>query len=247
MLTLYGKNLGMTQKFAENGDCIPLTVIQCGPCVVVQKKTVEKEGYNALQLGFEEMKKAQSLNRPKKGHFAKAKTPMYRWLGEYRTDNIEVVNVGDSLNVDLFQVGDNLNIRGKTKGRGFQGVMKRHNKSGGAASHGSHFHRAPGSIGMCTDPARVIKGMRLPGHMGNVYRTIKNLKVVGIDVENNLLFVKGAVPGSKNGYLRITNPTVELQERFKKAEETKPEAEQKEAAEEKAAPEKIDSEEVKNA
>jgi large subunit ribosomal protein L3 len=244
MLTLYGKNLGMTQEFAENGDMVPVTVIQCGPCIVVQKKTVDKEGYCALQLGFDEIKKAQRVNRPRKGHFQKAKTPMFRRLGEYRADDLDDVNVGDSLSVELFQIGDLLNIRGKSKGRGFQGVIKRHNKSGGAASHGSHFHRTTGSIGMCADPAKVIKGMRMPGHMGSEFKTIKNLKVIAIDAENNLLFVKGAVPGAKNGFLKISQPKIKLGERLPKP--SKQEDVPAETAE-KVAEEVKESQEVENA
>lgn len=222
-LGLMGKNLGMTQKFDEHGDMVPVTVIKCGPCAVVQKKVLEKEGYWALQLGFDEVKKAQRLNRARKGLFQKAKTPLFKHLGELRLEKDEGVNVGDTLGVNLFQVGDSIKVRGKTKGRGFQGVIKRHGKSGGGASHGSHFHRAPGSIGMCTDPARVIKNMRLPGHMGDDFRTVKNLKVVEIDVENNLLFVKGAVPGSKNGLLTLTNTAATLSERLPKKEVPKAE------------------------
>ena len=247
MLTLYGENLGMSQKFTENGDLVPVTVIKCGPCTVVQKKTKDKEGYNALQLGFAEVKKLQNVKRARKGHFQKAKTPIFRWLGEFRADNLEEVNVGDSLGVDLFRVGDPLSIRGKTKGRGFQGVIKRHGKAGGGASHGSHFHRAPGSIGMCASPAKVIKGMKMPGHMGDEFRTIKNLKVIDIDTENNLLFVKGAVPGAKSGFLKITNIVAKLNERFKKAESEKSQDEKEEAAVAETAEENKDSGEVKNA
>lgn len=216
MLGLLGKKLGMTQKFTGEGDVVPVTVIRCGPCAVVQKKIRGKEGYNALQLGFEEVKKAQRVNRPAKGHFARAKTSLYRYLGECRENNIENVNVGDCLDVGLFEVGDRLNIRGITKGRGFQGVVKRHGFSGGPASHGSHTHRAPGSIGMCADPGRVLKNTKLPGHMGSEFRTIKNMEVVEVDLPNNLLFVRGAVPGSRNGLVRITNASVDLSARFKK-------------------------------
>lgn len=232
MLTLYGKKLGMTQKFVENGDLIPVTVIQCGPCTVVQKKTKKKEGYNALQLGFDEVKKLQRVNRSKKGHFQKAKTPVFRYVSEIRTEDVDLLNVGDSITAEVFHTGDKLNIRGLTKGRGFQGVIKRHGKHGGGAAHGSHFHRAPGSIGQNSSPARVIPGMKMPGHMGDEFKTIKNLEV--ISVENNLLFVKGAVPGAKNGLLRITTPKVKLVDRFKKKEEaaTEPAPAKEETAEE---------------
>lgn len=221
MLGYLGRKLGMTQKFDEKGDAIPVTVIKCGPCTVIDKRTKERDGYCALQLGFEEEKKAQKVSKSLKGHFQKAKTPLFKQLGELRTGDIENINVGDSLNIGMMQVGDNVNVVGTTKGRGFQGVIKRHGKSGGAASHGSHFHRAPGSIGMCADPSRVIKGMGMPGHMGTARRTLKNLKVIEIDLENNLLFVKGAVPGSRNGLVMVTNTKAKISDRLKKEEPAK--------------------------
>lgn len=218
MKGLPGKNLGMTQKFDDNGDMVPVTVIKCGPCTVVQKKTREKEGYGALQLGFEEVKKLQSMNRPRKGHFQKAGTPIFKYLSECRLED-DKLKVGDQVGAGVFEVGDFLNIRGTTKGRGFQGVMKRHGKSGGGASHGSCFHRAPGSIGMNSDPARVIKNMKLPGHMGTDLVTIKNLKLLDIDQENSLLFVKGSVPGHRNGLVKIALASGDLTLRLSKKQE----------------------------
>ena len=232
MFGMLGKKMGMTQHFKGNGDLVPVTMIECGPCTVIQRKTLKKEGYNAIQLGFSNIEKLQRVGKAKKGHFQRAKTPIFSHLGEYRMNDIEMVKVGNTLKVDLFKIGDRLNVRGRTIGRGFQGVIKRHGKSGGGASHGSHFHRTPGSIGMCTSPARVIKNMKLPGQMGNVYRTIKNVEIIDIDVENNLLFVKGSVPGSKNGLLRITNAYANLKDRLplEEKKEEKAEAAQAEAA-----------------
>lgn len=216
MKGLLGKNLGMTQKFDDKGDMIPVTVIRCGPCTVVQKKSREKEGYNAIQFGFEEVAKIQRVNRPRKGHFQKAGTGVFRYLSECRVEDIEGVNIGDRFGVEVFQVGDRVCIRGKTKGRGFQGVIKRHGKSGGPGSHGSHFHRIPGSIGMRTDPGRVIKNMKLPGHMGSDYVTIKNLELVDIDTEGGFLFVKGSVPGCKNGLVDVLPSSADFGERLRK-------------------------------
>lgn len=216
----------MSQKFnQENGDMVPVTAIKCGPCVVIQKRAKDKEGYESLQLGFEEVKKLQNVTRARKGHFQKAKTPVFRYLGEWKVDKIDHVDVGDRLSIEMLKVGDFVNVSGVTKGRGYQGVIKRHGKHGGPAAHGSNFHRAPGSIGMRTSPGRVLKNMKLPGHMGDCNRTAKNIEVIEIDVENNLLFVKGAVPGCNNGLLRVTNTGAKLAERFKK--EGKPEVETK--------------------
>jgi len=234
MLGCFGQKMGMTQKFMENGDATPVTVIKCGPCTVTQKKTSKKEGYSALQLGFKEEEKVQRVNRPQRGHFKKAKTGVFRRLGELRSEKIDDINVGDVIDVKAFQVGDLLNVRGMVKGRGFQGNIKRHNQSGGGASHGSHFHRSPGSIGMCQDPGRVIKGTRLPGHMGTNFVTTKRLKIVEIDVENNLLFVTGAIAGANGGYLQITTPGLDFSDRVVK-----------EAAPKEEPAKEVDTEEVK--
>lgn len=218
-LGFLGKKLGMTQRFTDNGNLIPVTVLLAGPCTVVQKKTADRDGYSALQLAFEPLNKPGKVTRALKGHFSKAKTQMFKHLKEFRVEDVEKFNVGDELSVKGFVVGDLLNVRGRTKGRGFQGVVKRHGKHGGGSSHGSHFHRAPGSIGMCTDPGRVIKNMGMPGHMGNEVRTIKNLAVIDIDIDNNLVFVKGAVPASKNGLVTILNRATGFEKRFEKTKD----------------------------
>jgi large subunit ribosomal protein L3 len=203
---LLGKKVGMTQIFDEDGKAIPVTIIQAGPCVVVQKKTVEKEGYSSVQLGLVEKNKVR-VTKPAEGHFKKAGVPPTRLLTEcaFTESEEEQVNVGDQVLVqNVFQPNDFVDVLGCTKGRGFQGVMKRHGFHGGKATHGSMFHRAPGSIGASAYPSRVMKGTKLPGRMGNKRRKIRNLKVVEIDGENNLLVVKGAVPGSRGTYLTIS-------------------------------------------
>lgn len=213
----------MTQKFTADGESVPVTVIKCGPCTVVQKKTKKTDGYNALQLGFGETLKAQRFTKAMKGHFQKAKTGIFNHLGEVRLDDLENVNVGDLLTATLFHIGDKLHVSGITKGRGFQGVIKRHHKAGGPATHGSCFHRTPGSIGMRQFPGRVLKNTRLPGHMGVDKVKTKNLVVVDIDAENNLVFVKGAVPGYSNGLVMVDNSYVNLSSRLTKKEEPKTE------------------------
>lgn len=216
MLELIGRKLGITQKFTDDGNIISVTVVRCGPCTVIQKKTREKEGYNALQLGFEETGKVKRETRAVRGHFQKAGTSVFKHLAEMRTDEVDVVDVGDQIGVGVFRIGDRVSVRGKTKGRGFQGVVKRHGKKGGGAAHGSHFHRAPGSIGMNTWPARVIKNMKLPGHMGSEFVTVKNLEVVDVEPEKNLLYIKGSVPGAVQGLLKIKNSSVNLRSRIDK-------------------------------
>ncbi|MEE2822751.1 MAG: 50S ribosomal protein L3 [Acidobacteriota bacterium] len=203
---MIGKKLGMTQVFDDDGRAIPATIIQAGPCVVVQKKTEEKEGYNALQLGFVEKDKPRP-NKPIEGHFKKSGVPPTRFLKEFPfTENEdESVNIGDQILVqNVFEPNDLLNVSGRSIGRGFQGVMKRHGFSGGKATHGSMFHRAPGSIGQSAYPSRVWPGMKLPGRMGNDKVQIQNLRIVQVDIENHLLVIKGAIPGSKGGYVTIT-------------------------------------------
>jgi large subunit ribosomal protein L3 len=186
-LGILGKKLGMTQVFDEHGNMIPVTVVLAGPCVIVQIKTIESDGYNAIQVGFEEFEKPQRINKPTKGHFTRAKTKAFKVLREFRTDLAGDFKVGQVFDLNKFKKGDILNVSGTTKGRGFQGVIKRHGKAGGPASHGSHFHRGTGSIGMCAEPGRVIKGMKMPGQMGNVKRTIKTLEVADIKLDENLL------------------------------------------------------------
>ena len=207
---IIGKKIGMTQRFAEDGTVIPLTVIQAGPCVVVQRKTRERDGYDAIQLGLVEPGTKVRVNKPMEGHFQKAETAPVRVLREFRLDIAKLaegsgdeVKVGESIKVSVFSPEDKVNIRGISKGKGFAGVMKRHGFSGGRATHGSMFHRAPGSIGMAAYPARVLPGMKAPGHMGSEPVTVKNLQVVEINEEANLLLIRGAVPGSKGTYLEI--------------------------------------------
>ena len=203
---LIGKKMGMTQVFSDDGQAVPVTVIQAGPCVVVQKKTVEKEGYSKVQLGLVEPNRKIKVNQPLDGHFKRAGVPPVKVLTEFvLEEGEEEVNVGDQIMVkDVFQSKELVNVAGKTKGRGFQGVIKRHGFSGGRATHGSMFHRAPGSIGASAYPSRVVAGMKGPGQMGTNRVTIRRLEVIDVDEENNLLLVKGSVPGSRESYVVIT-------------------------------------------
>ncbi len=194
----------MTQVFSDEGAAIPVTVIEAGPCVVIQKKTRETDGYDAVQLGFGR-KKLKRVTKPIQGHFKKADKGFFRLLREFRMDNTEKYEVGSELNVDIFAVGDYVDIVGTSKGRGFAGVVKRHGFKGGRATHGSMFHRAPGSIGASADPSRVLKGTKLPGHMGDRRVTVQNLVVFSVRPERNLILVKGSVPGSMNGFVLIKN------------------------------------------
>ena len=202
---LIGKKIGMTQVFDDQGQVVPVTVLQVGPCVVVQKKTAASDGYRAVQLGLVEERQAK-VNKPMLGHFEKAGVAATRRLREFgfTEEKDEEISVGDQVLVqDVFSVDDEVDILGRTIGRGFQGVIKRHGFSGGKATHGSMFHRAPGSIGQSASPSRVFKGMKGPGHMGNKRRTVKNLRVVKVDTDRNLLLVKGSVPGSRGHYVQI--------------------------------------------
>jgi len=201
--TLLGRKLGMTQVWTEDGNLLPVTVIEAGPCVVTQVKTADKEGYDALQVGFGEIRETL-VNKPKAGHFAKAKTEPKRYLQEIRLDGPAENKVGDVLTAEVFADAKKVTVIGISKGKGFAGGIKRHNFAGGPGGHGSHFHRAPGSIGQAATPAKVFKGKRMPGHMGVDRVTQRNLKVVKVDAEQNLLLVKGAVPGGKNALLTIT-------------------------------------------
>lgn len=200
---ILGKKIGMTQIFDETGKVIPVTIVEAGPCKVTQVKTVEKDGYSAVQLGFDE-KKRKNTKKPLKGHFKNANTEPLRRLKEFRLLE-DVPSLGDEIKVDIFAVGDSIKVSGKSIGKGFAGVIKRHGFAGvGGTTHGqSNRLRAPGSIGQSAYPSRVIKGMRMAGHYGNVRKTISGLKVVKIDAEKNLLFVSGSVPGAVNGYLEI--------------------------------------------
>ncbi len=204
MAGLIGKKIGMTRIFTEEGVAVPVTVVQAGPCPVVQVKTPETDGYDAIQLGFGS-KKAKRAKKARLGHVAKAGLEVApAILREFATGDGEAYELGQSLTVELFETGDSVKVTGTTKGRGFQGVMKRHGFAGRPASHGHPRSRTPGSMGPGTDPSRVIKGKKLPGQMGNVRQTIRNLKVVKVDPERNLLFLKGGVPGSRNSYVLIT-------------------------------------------
>ncbi len=200
---LIGKKIGMTQIFDENGNVAPITVIKVGPCTVIQKKTKEKNGYSALQLGLIEEKSRKRTTKPLLGHYEKSGTPPVKILREFQFAEKGEVKEGDQFFVDIFQVGEKVHVVGVSKGKGFAGVVKRWGYHGGKASHGSMFHRAPGSVGASAFPSRVTKGKKLPGHMGNRRVTVRNLKVIQADKENNLLVVKGAVPGASGGYLLI--------------------------------------------
>ena len=202
-MELLGKKIGMTQVWSDEGNLIPVTVIEAGPCVVTQVKTVETDGYDAVQIGFGEVA-LDKVNKPAAGHMKKAKLKVaYEHLAEIRFDEPTEMKVGDTITVADFEDTKTVNATGTSKGKGFAGVIKRHNFSGGRASHGSHFHRAPGSIGQAAYPARVFKGKKMPGRMGTDTVTVRNLKVVKTDAEQNLLLLKGAVPGGRNAILTI--------------------------------------------
>ena len=200
--TILGRKLGMTQVWSEDDRLLPVTVIQAGPCVISQIKTDKIDGYTAVQIAFGEIKESK-VNKPMKGHFDKAGVEPKRHLMEVRIAADEKVKLGQTLTVEMFEPGASVHITGVSKGKGFAGVMKRHNFKGGPGGHGSHFHRAPGSIGMCATPARVLRGTKMAGHMGAETVTVRNLEVVRVDTEQNLLIVKGAVPGGKGALLTI--------------------------------------------
>ena len=197
---ILAKKIGMTQIFLEDGKMLPVTVLEAGPCTVIQKKTVETDGYNAIKVAFGEIRE-KLVNKARKGEFAKANVPVKRHLREFRLDDVSAYNVGDEIKVDVFAAGDTVDASGVTKGHGFAGVIKRHGTHRGPMSHGSMYHRRPGSMGATSDPGRVYKGKKLPGHMGSVKVTIINLDVVKVDADKNLLFVKGSVPGVKGSLL----------------------------------------------
>ena len=199
---LIGKKIGMTQIFNEEGKVIPVTVIEAGPCVVSQVKTEETDGYNSIQLGFGAIKESK-VNKPERGHFTKANIAPARYLREFRVDSIEDVKVGDELKADIFMAGDKIDIQGTSKGKGFQGVIKRHGQHRGPMGHGSMYHRRPGSMGSTSTPGRVFKGKKLPGHMGAETVTIQNLEVIKVDLDKNIILVKGSVPGVKGSILKI--------------------------------------------
>ncbi len=203
---LIGKKLGMTQIFTDDGKVLPVTVIKVGPCVVVQKK--DYKDLKRVQLGFVEDKKIKKINKPMKGHFDKAKVPPTKILKEFDVED-DNVKIGDSITVDIFEGIEKVNVVGTTKGKGFQGVVKRWNFGGGRATHGSMFHRRPGSIGMCAYPGKVLKGKKLPGRMGGKRKTVMGLKVVKVDKENNILLVRGAVPGHNGNYVYVLKNSFE--------------------------------------
>ena len=188
--------VGMTQVFSEDGVLTPVTVLQAGPCVVTQVKTVENDGYSAVQVGFGDIRE-KLVNKPKKGHFAKAGVTAKRFLKEFRLEDAESYTLGQEIKADVFAAGDKVDATAKSKGKGFQGAIKRHGQSRGPMAHGSKYHRHAGSNGSATTPGRVFKGKHMPGHMGAVRVTVQNLEVVSVDAEKNLILVKGAVPGPK--------------------------------------------------
>jgi large subunit ribosomal protein L3 len=202
MKGILGKKIGMTQVFAEDGRLVPVTIIEAGPCKVVQVKEAEKDGYEACQLGYDVIKKEKNVTKPMKGHFKRANLPPFRFLKEIKMTGLKQ---GDEVKVNIFSKGEKVSITGTSKGKGFQGVMKRHNYKGGPGSHGSMFNRAPGSIGSSSFPSRVWKNKGLPGHMGDKRVTVKNIEVYDVKTDQNLLLVKGAVPGANGSYLIINS------------------------------------------
>lgn len=196
---ILGKKVGMTQVFTEDGKLIPVTVVEAGPCYVVQKKTVASDGYNAIQVGFNELREKLS-NKPEKGHFQKANLKPLRWVREFRMDNVDAYEIGQEIKADVFAAGDAVDVVGTSKGKGFQGMIKRHNAHRGPMKHGSKYHRRTGSLG-AKGPARVFKGRLLPGRMGGERVTVQNLEIVRVDADKNMILVKGAVPGAKKGLL----------------------------------------------
>jgi large subunit ribosomal protein L3 len=204
---LIGKKLGMTGLFTSEGKYTPVTAVQVGPCVVAQIKTVATDGYNALQLGFGEKKKSR-VNKALEGHFKKSGETRFAFLREVYVNDPNEYGLGQTINIDIFNIGEYIDVTGTTKGRGFSGVIKRHGFHGGKKTHGSHSHRIPGSIGCSATPAKVIKGKKMPGQFGNTRKTIRNLEIVDIRPEENLILIKGAIPGSRNGVVEIKKPKI---------------------------------------
>ena len=199
---ILGKKIGMTQVFDEAGLVVPVTVIEAGPCTVVQKKTIENDGYEAIQVGFREVKE-QRVNKPVKGHFAKAGVSLKRVLREFRLDDISVYEIGSEIKADVFVAGDKVDVTGTSKGKGTQGPIKRHGHSRGPMSHGSKYHRGVGSLGSGTSPGKVFKGKKMAGKMGNKRVTVQNLEIIRSDADMNLLLVKGAIPGPKGSLVCV--------------------------------------------
>ena len=202
MKALIGRKVGMTQIFTEEGHVIPVTAIEVGPCVITQIKTVEQDGYTAVQLGFGDVKE-NKLTKPAKGKFDKANVTPKKHLKEFRVDSVDGMNVGDELKADTFAAGDKVDVQGTSKGKGFQGVIKRWGQHRGPMGHGSMYHRRPGSMGPTSTPGRVFPGKHLPGHMGDVTVTVQNLEVVKVDLDKNIILVKGSVPGAKGAILKV--------------------------------------------
>ena len=201
---IIGKKIGMTQIFDQDGKIIPVTVVEAGPCAVLQKKTVENDGYEAIQVGFEEIRE-KLVNKPAKGHFAKAGVSLRRTIKEFRLENVDEYEVGQEIKADIFAAGDKIDVSGVSKGKGFQGVIKRWNAQRGPMSHGSKFHRAPGSMGASSDPSKTFKNKHMPGQMGRVNKTVLNLEVVKVIADKNLILIKGGIPGPNKGKVVIRN------------------------------------------
>lgn len=201
MKGILGKKIGMTQIFTEAGEVVPVTVVEAGPVVVTQVKTIENDGYNAVQVGFMDAKE-KSLNKPQKGHLAAANT-LKKHLKEFRVESVDAYTVGQEIKADVFASGEMIDVTGISKGKGFQGPIKRHGQSRGPESHGSRYHRRPGSMGACSYPGRVFKNKKLAGHMGSVKVTVQNLEVVRVDADKNFILVKGAIPGAKGSVVTI--------------------------------------------
>jgi large subunit ribosomal protein L3 len=204
---LIGKKLGMTGLFTSDGKSIPVTVLQAGPCVVTQIKTIETDGYNALQLGFD-IKKKSHVNKALEGHFKKSGEICFSFLREVHVKDPGEYEIGQTISLDIFDIGEHVDVTGITKGRGFSGVIKRHGFHGGKKTHGSHSIRIPGSIGCSAWPSKVLKGKKLPGQYGNQRETVRNLEIVDVRPEENLVLIKGAIPGSKNGIVEIKKPKI---------------------------------------
>jgi large subunit ribosomal protein L3 len=202
MKSILGKKVGMTQVFTEQGDVVPVTVVESGEMFVVQKKTVEKDGYNAIQVGFGKVK-PKNVTKPIKGHFEKAKLEPKKFLREFKVDNIDDYEMGQKIGVEVFQAGDKVDVIGTSKGKGFAGSIKRHGHHRGPMSHGSKFHRLRGSLGASSYPAKVVKGTKAHGHMGHERVTVLNLEVIKVDVDKNAILLKGAIPGPKKGLVKI--------------------------------------------
>ena len=201
MKGILGRKIGMTQIFTEAGEVVPVTVVEAGPVVVTQVKTIENDGYNAVQVGFVDAKE-KSLNKPQKGHLAAANT-LKKHLKEFRVESVDAYTVGQELKADVFAAGEMIDVTGISKGKGFQGPIKRHGQSRGPESHGSRYHRRPGSMGACSYPGRVFKNKKLAGHMGSVKVTVQNLEVVRVDADKNFILVKGAIPGAKGSVVTL--------------------------------------------